>query len=88
MGTKNSDVAARGHRISVEDAESLTGITQQQVSKWRPTAPKSGPRRGGVVRAAQEPPQRDLASRGTWESSGPGSSCAGFSGRLGVAGVK
>jgi hypothetical protein len=35
MDTNKSDVADRGHRYSVEEAEDLTDFTKQQVSKWR-----------------------------------------------------
>jgi hypothetical protein len=30
-----NDVPDRGHRYSVAEAEELTGITKQQLSRWR-----------------------------------------------------
>ncbi len=37
----------------------------QDMPSHGATAPRSGPRRGSVVHAAQDSPQRDLASGGT-----------------------
>ena len=35
MDTKKSDNIDHGYRYSVTEADQFTGITQQQVSKWR-----------------------------------------------------
>ena len=35
MAIDERDVSGQKHRLSVDDAEALTGFTKQQVSKWR-----------------------------------------------------
>ena len=35
MGTNKGDDEEQRYRYSVEEAEALTGITQQQVSQWK-----------------------------------------------------